>query len=128
MKSMDENNKSIIEVFTLAVIAGIGGGVNYVGQYLDKSSKLAPDQIGKVRLFQWNHFLGQCFVSSFCGGLVGYAFTKNFPDWSYVIAGFSGVFGLQLFYVFLLLGVRLFGKRTGIEVADIDITNKENGN
>ena len=121
MKLKVNEKENIILILGLAIVAGIGGAVNYVGEYLNKVSKLPPEMVNKVALFQVKHCLMQMFVSGFCGGLVGFAATKSVPDWSYVIAGFSGVFGLQIFYLLLLLGVRIFGKQTGVDVSDVGV-------
>lgn len=117
---MDER-ESIIQIITLAVIAGIAGGVRYIGTYLEKSAQLAPELVGKVKIFQIRHFAAQTIVSSFCGALVGFAVTKSFPDWTYVIAGFSGVFGLEFLRLMLLLAVRVFGNQAGVDVKDIKL-------
>lgn len=121
MKTKVNDKENIIFIISLAIVAAVGGAVNYVGEYLNKVSKLPPEMVNKVALFQIKHCFAQMFVSGFCGGLVGFATTKTVPDWSYIVAGFAGVFGLQIFYLLLLLGVRIFGKQTGVDVSDVGV-------
>lgn len=121
MKTKVNDKENIILIIGLAIIAALGGFVNYAGEYLRRVAHLPPEMVDKVALFQVKHCLLQMVISGFCGGLIGYATTKSVPDWSYVIAGFAGVFGLQIFYLLLLLGVRLFGKQTGVAVDDLKI-------
>jgi hypothetical protein len=111
---MIEEKYGFLEIIALTLIAGLGGGVAYLQSWLEKGQ------------FRIGHFFAQIAISSFSGGLVGFAFTKVFPDWSYVIAGVSGVFGIQILYFLFNLGVRIFGKQTGVNVEGFELKQKKN--
>lgn len=106
---MQNKSDNLIDVVIITILAGCGGAISYLYYYLQNDR------------FYIKHFIAQICVSAFCGGMVGYTVGKVYPDFSYAIAGASGVFGIQIFYVLLNIGVRIVGKQASIDTADLKL-------